>query len=820
MEESETQNSMHVDEATSPQPEQNKKPNIGVSEQLEEMIPDTYIKNLLLELDGKPVTGNQEGGGGGNSDVNNYIRGMIYDLIQTKFFKNFNEVKKFLNDDFVKRLPDYFVDDNLSEIIEILIDKVNNIEVDDNNKDLFNYKQELLTLLKNLLTDASSQTQHGGSGNETSHNVQLYDWKPERKIFKTDTMNLISVFENYILRATPVSRRNIYSGYRKARYRFGQFINSIKQSRHKAVVTRTIQILRILIELIHIIKCIASKFSELFGNLFSNMGFHVRQGLFAFLQSGGSGDGTNHNIVFYSAITSLIIIHKEAIGYDYNNITNLCNKDNKLCYFKSPIQLFNILHTNYRKTYVTCDYILINNTLKENIQVYMEELHKKYTFLNMIIIIKMIVLAKNTNNSNLISKINKIKNVDNMYKFISTDFNTYIANATKLLEKKNSSRYGKLMQEYKGLSILDIENKLKELIDNYFPGIKEKNVFINELIKRSKINAEGSLHDIFLYNASSPYFAKKEKQIYFVFSSPKNLFKKIHDTMNIYNVYSMKDINFSEHIVSLKYHSLRVPHKWLDGKERINYKTFLFIDDVLLYIKGCANSDYSSFNIIYDLYLIMIEEMYKLLYKDKSRLIQEYTNNIKEAITGSGDYQTPEYDSNNKFILKNNEFILDIIINLETLAVEEDISKLKKIKLPEVYSEDELKEKTNKFMRTFSFALGSLKRNLFNELIDKIEENKPLNETDLIDKIIKEIKKNEYIYKILKFRSRTRKSNIDIIQKSYSWIDTMLLNGDDKNKGIMYKIFNSFEYTKDDTKEQDKHRNFLNTIYNKIDKID
>ena len=847
MEENRPQNFMPVDEADPPQSNQDEEANQGVSnKELQEMVHDEAIDKIVSDKDidelfELPNDGIHEGGGGGSgiSNVTIYIKGLIYDLIKTKFFKNFNDIKKTLKDTKFIEFCDYFFTEKKTLIlVNILINIFNQYKTKVNDKETIDYIDNILKALNDIKYSLSNKDlQVGGDdGVSSSSNINLkpYSWKPDMYSGRDPFV----MIENYFNRSLPDSRKSIYSHYRGFKYRFGNLLKKLQNLHYSPKIIGTIKSLGFISHLIHAIKCttikVPAKLLSTTGKISANTGGNgieqIMAAILFIIAAGGEGAifATGANL---SGIGSLIIIVPSIMtvinhynsarkrNYDSNNITNLKDKNNKLCYFKTPIQLFNILHTYYTKKFLQCSYIVITDTLKENIKLYVEELNKKMIYLYTIFIIKLIVSAKKINvtteeaekvnkknHDKFLSHIENIKDEKTMYRFITVHFMVYISDAKHILNKNNDT-YKNIIKEYKNYEIKDLEQNVRNLITENLENINDPNKFIKELNERSEINAQYTIHDIFVYNANNPHIKNSNGQTYCVSLSPESLFKKIHSTMNQYNVYSMKDIKFSKKIVSLENHSLRVPHKFLDGKERINYKTFLFIDDILLYIKKCDNSQDGSFKIIYDLYLIMIEDMYNLLYnKDKSNLIGEYTNNIEKAITGSGDYKNLEYDSNN-IILKNNKFILDIIINLETLAVHQDISKLKKIELPKFY-ENELKKETKNFTKTFGLVIT---KNLFNELIEKIKEKKPTNQ-NLIDNIIEGIKKTEIIiYKILKFRSRTRKSEIGIIRDSYSWIDGILL--DSENKGIMYEIFNSFDHTKD----KNKHEAFLNNIYNKID---
>lgn len=848
MEENRPQNFMPVDEADPPQSNPDKEANKGVSdEDIYKFVSDKDIDKLLglhPTLDGTYEGG---GGGGGNSNVTNYIKGLIYDLIKTKFFKNFNEVNAFLKDTkFIKFCDYFFTEKKTLILVNSLINIFNQYKTKVNDKEAIDYIDNILKALndiKNSLSNKDKDLQVGGDDGVSSSskiNLKPYLWKPDAYSRREATGDpIFSMIENYFNRSFPDSRKSIYSHYRGFNYRFGNLLKTLRNLHYKPEIIKSIEKLGFISHLIHAIKCttikVPAKLLLTTGKISANTGGNGIEQLVAAMlfiiaaggetvifATGANLSGFGSLIIIVPSIITVInhYISASKHNYDSNNITNLKDKNKKLCYFKTPIQLFNILHTYYNKKFLQCSYIVITDTLKENIKLYVEELNKKLIYLYTIFIINLIISAKKINvttegaeklnkknHDKFLSHIKDIKDEKTMYRFITVHFMVYISDAKHILNKNNNI-YINIIKDYKIYDIEYLEKKIRDLITENLTNINNLNKFIEDLNKRSEINAQYTIHDIFVYNANNPSIKNSNGQTYCVSLSPESLFKKIHSTMDQYNVYSMNDINFSGNITSLNDHFLRVPHKFLDGKERINYKTFLFIDDILLYIKECANLQDGSFEIIYDLYLIMIEDMYKLLYnKDKSNLIGEYTDYIEKAITGSGEYETPKYGSNN-IILKNNKFILDIIINLETLVKSDktDISKLKKIELPKFY-ENELKKETKNFTKTFGLVIT---RNLFNELIEKIKEKKPTNQ-NLIDNIIEGIKETEaIIYKILKFRSRTLKSEIRIIRSSYSWIDGMLLSDSVNKEGIMYEIFNSFNYT------ENNHDFYLHDIYDKI----
>lgn len=361
--------------------------------------------------------------------------------------------------------------------------------------------------------------------------------------------------------------------------------------------------------------------------------------------------GFSREILFIAPIATMLSQYAaHHILYNYNEIKPISHNDksynrhNSLCYFKNNIQLYNILDTKFIRNIYLGSYIVITDQLRENIELYIDETHKKQAILNMMIDIKLAYKLNEEFNYNM-----QIKNFSDIQKIIDKS-------VSDIRPSYRKDIYAKIMKKNYEKSYEKLIKELQNILNSYTSLNLDK--IIEEAEKRGKNEANKTKIDIFHircirpidpYRMSKSITSKFEdlKYTYCVFFSAEELYLKIHNMEpggSMFKMYS-DDINYIDKVMPiecLKNRKLCVPDNWLTKNylssyifNTTKYEILLFINDIFKDIHSYKKED-TKFNTYYNEYFNMIKQIYNIFNINIENL--NAVINADEELTEYGSY--------------------------------------------------------------------------------------------------------------------------------------------------------------------------------------
>ena len=337
--------------------------------------------------------------------------------------------------------------------------------------------------------------------------------------------------------------------------------------------------------------------------------------------------GYSTQILFIAPIATMISQYFAHFLYSNNEIKPIKpfspdeNRHNSLCYFKNNIQLYNILDTKFIRNLYLGSYIVITDKLRENIELYIDETHKKKAILNTIIDI---ILAYNLNEEFKYEiEINQFINIQKIINKAVTDIRS----------SYRKEIYADIMTKNYKKSYEELKTELENILDRYTTlNLAET---IDKAEKRGKNEANKTKIDIFHIRCIRPIDFKRMsdswsskfedlKYTYCVFFSAEELYLKIHNMEpggSMFNMYS-DDIKYLYKVMPiecLENRKLRVPKNWLQKNylssyifNTTKYEILLFINDIFKDIHDLHEEKDDKFNIYYNEYFNMIKQIYNI----------------------------------------------------------------------------------------------------------------------------------------------------------------------------------------------------------------